>query len=260
MASDEYRVGHILLGVEDSSPRATAAAERQAERIVTELRDGADFATMAVKNSSASTALEGGDLGWRAVDQLPSLFGEVVLEMEVGDVSDPIRNALGFHVVKLISKRGASTQSSEKTNVRPHTCARHPPSKPTKKRVSKSSSCTKLFRKAVTLQSCQPNIRTMSGQRLLEATSAGPMARIWIPRSESVWMKTEVGELSKPFKSAFGWHVLEVLDRRVEDLSEEALDDLAFRSLHSRRYDEALQEWLKEIRDEAFVKIVEESS
>ena len=73
---------------------------------------------MAVKNSSASTALEGGDLGWRATDQLPSLFGEAVLQMEVGDVADPIRNPLGFHIVKLLDKRGASTQSGEKTNVR----------------------------------------------------------------------------------------------------------------------------------------------
>ena len=259
LASDEYRVGHILLGVEDSSPRATAAAERQAERIVTELRDGADFATMAVKNSSASTALEGGDLGWRAVDQLPSLFGEVVLEMEVGDVSDPIRNALGFHVVKLISKRGASTQSSEKTNVR-HILVQASTIKTDEKAREQIEFVYEALQEGGDFAELSAEHSDDVGSALAGGDLGWTDGENLDPTFRERMDETEVGELSKPFKSAFGWHVLEVLDRRVEDLSEEALDDLAFRSLHSRRYDEALQEWLKEIRDEAFVKIVEESS
>ena len=259
LASDEFRVGHILLSVDDSSQNAVAAAKERADYIVTELRGGADFATMAVKNSSASTALEGGDLGWRATDQLPSLFGEAVLEMEIGDVADPIRNSLGFHIVKLLDKRGASTQSGERTNVR-HILVR--PS--TIKSDEEAREEIQFVFDTLTEGGDFSELAAEHSDDVGTALTGGDLG--WTdgenldPDFRATMDATEPGNLSEPFESSFGWHVLEVLDRRVEDLSEEALDDLAFRSLHNRRYDEALQEWLKEIRDEAFVKIVSESS
>ena len=119
MFSDEYRIGHILLSIEAGANEAAVieAAARGAE-IIESLRGGADFAKMAIENSSASTALEGGDLGLRKAAELPSLFAETVIEMEVGDVADPIQTAGAIHIIKLLERKGAGTQRQQQTLVR----------------------------------------------------------------------------------------------------------------------------------------------
>ena len=117
--SDEYRLGHILLPVASGATQSQMDAVRlQAEALVAELRGGADFAAAAVEHSSASTALEGGDLGWRRANRLPSLFAEAAIEESPGTVLDPMQNASGFHVVKLLDRRGASQQTANETLLR----------------------------------------------------------------------------------------------------------------------------------------------
>ncbi|MXW07161.1 MAG: hypothetical protein F4Z87_03370 [Gammaproteobacteria bacterium] len=108
LAADQFRVGHILIAHDDSDAASANELQARVEDLVKELRDGADFATMAVNHSSASTALEGGDLDWRRVEELPRLFVEEVLKMEVGDVADPIRNERGLHIIKLVDMRTAT--------------------------------------------------------------------------------------------------------------------------------------------------------
>ena len=117
--SDEFQVGHILLAVEDRASEETlAAAAREAEAIVAELRAGADFRETAIAKSAGARALEGGDLGWRRAGELPSLFAEPVSAMQVGDTSDPIPSPSGFHIVQLFDRRGAGVQTQEQTLVR----------------------------------------------------------------------------------------------------------------------------------------------
>ncbi|MYD45068.1 MAG: hypothetical protein F4W92_01780, partial [Gammaproteobacteria bacterium] len=117
LAADRFRVGHILIAHEDSETSSANELQTRVKDLVEELRDGADFATMAVNHSVASTALEGGDLEWRRAEELPQLFVEEVLKMEVGDVSDPIRNERGLHIIKLLDKQTA-TRDQEETWVR----------------------------------------------------------------------------------------------------------------------------------------------
>jgi peptidyl-prolyl cis-trans isomerase SurA len=119
LLSDEFRVGHILLAVEPSAGDETVkAAEDAAIEIVKELRAGADFAEMAVSRSAGSRALEGGDLGWRKAAELPTLFAEYVIQMDVGDVSPPIESGSGLHIVKLLEQRGAGVQKQMQSELR----------------------------------------------------------------------------------------------------------------------------------------------
>ena len=119
MFSDDYRVGHIMLAFDDDASEAVVEqAKQKAATLIKALRDGADFAETAVANSAASSALEGGDLGWRKAGELPSLFTEPVLEMAVGDVAEPIKTGSAFHIIKLLERRGAGTQQEAQTKVR----------------------------------------------------------------------------------------------------------------------------------------------
>lgn len=257
MATDQYQVGHILISTESSDAESAESAEDRALEVVSQLREGADFAAMAVNHSSASTALEGGNLGWRYVEQIPSLFAEVVIEMQVGETADPIRNALGFHIIQLLDKRGASNTKAQQSLVR------HILIKP-----SMIKSSEEALKEITALR--EELINGADFAELAKEHSEDPLTALaggelgWTDGSgldSSLVEKineTATGELSDIFETPGGWHVLEVVDRRVKDLSEKALDDMALNALYQRNFEEALQDWIKQIRDEAFVKVVQE--
>ena len=263
MASDQYRVGHILITVEGSSGSETASeAEKKALQIVEQLREGADFATMAINNSSASTALEGGDLGWRYVEEIPSLFTEVVVGMKAGETADPIRNALGFHVIQLLEKRGASNTEAEQSFVRhilirPTTIKTNQEARDEIDQLRKDILGGADFAELAKEYSEDP-VSALAGGELGWTDGRLSDGRPLDPAFVEAMEATDTGKLSEVFESAAGWHVLEIVDRRIEDLSDEAMDQMAYRALHQRHAEEVWQDWLKEIRDEAFVKVIHE--
>jgi peptidyl-prolyl cis-trans isomerase SurA len=253
--ADDFRVGHILLAVaSDAEPAAIAAAEAEAARITAELREGADFAQMAVAHSAGQRALEGGDLGWRKAGQLPSLFADAVLEADVGEVVDPIRSSSGLHIVKLMDRRGAGS------TVIPQTKVRHILIQPDEIRSEAEAEALIVeirnrleagedFAELARQYSDDPGSGLQGGD--LGWSNPGQM----VPAFEERMAITEIGELSDPFRSRFGWHVLEVLDRREQDMSAEMRERQAMAILRDRRFDEELQAWLREIRDEAYVEM-----
>ncbi len=255
LLSDEFRVGHILLAVEPGANEATIdAAGREAKGIVDDLRRGADFKQTAIAKSAGARALEGGDLGWRRAGELPSLFAEQVRALAVGDTADPILSPSGFHIVQLLERRGAGVQTADQT------LARH---------ILVQPSAIRPPAEAEAL------IRDLRGQLLDGADfcalaaehSEDPGSALncgdlgWSTGEQFVEAfveamdATPTGELSEPFASTYGWHVIEVLDRRTEDMGEETRRNMAVQILHQRRFEEELQKWLKEIRDEAFVEV-----
>ncbi len=253
--SDEYRVGHILLSLEDGASEAVAAeALRKAQSIVGSLRDGADFAKMAIENSSSPRALEGGDLGWRRAAELPSLFAETVLNMAVGDVGEPIQTSGAVHIIKLLERKGAGTQKEEQTNVR-HILVR-----PSEIRSPEATADLILDIKAqldggadfaeLAKEHSEDPASALAGGDLGWST---PQA--FVGQFGEIMEATPVGGISEPFLTQFGWHVLQVLERREQDMSDEARRNMAMEILHRRRFEEEQQEWLKELRDEAFVEV-----
>lgn len=256
LATDQYRIGHILIPISEEVQNSdTQSKQRRANDIVKQLRDGADFAIMAVNESAASTALEGGDLGWRESQDIPSLFAETVVSMEVGDISEPIVNDRGFHIIKLIDKRGSSGSKGEQTLVRhiliqPNAIKTDLQAKREVEGIRQRILDGEDFETLAQEFSDDPGSARNGGK--LDWTDGETLDPQFVEEMHA----TDIGEVSVVFASQYGWHILEVLDRRVADLTEENLNNLALRALHSRQFEEALQDWLQEIREEAFVKIV----
>ena len=253
--SDEYSLGHIRLDLTDN-PSETDKERliAEADDIVEQLRGGEDFGKIAAAKSSSSTALDGGSLGWRRAGEIPSLFAEIALEMKIGDISDPIVSGSAVHIIKLIERRGAGMQELSQTLVS------HILIKPSEIRSDKES---RDLSESIYRQLLQGSEFTVLAKQYSDdpgtALNGGSLG--WseegqfVPEFSEVMGKTETGQLSEPFLSPFGWHVLRVDDRRVQNISDEARREMAIDILFKRRFEEERQEWLKEIRDEAYVEI-----
>jgi peptidyl-prolyl cis-trans isomerase SurA len=255
MLSDEYRVGHILLSIdEDGGEAARESARAAAVEIVKELRDGADFAQMAIARSSGARALEGGDLGWRRAAELPSLFAEDVLKLEAGQVSDPIETPGGIHIIKLLEVRGTSTQTQRQAHVR------HILVQPSA--IRDEAQTEALIRDIDAKLQAGEDFAALAREHSQDPGSAlagGDLGWTggdeFVPEFREALANTADGALSPPFRTQYGWHVLQVLERREQDMSDEARRNMAARVLQERRFEEELEEWQKELRDEAFVEI-----
>ena len=253
--SDQYRVGHILLRIEDPlSNVAVRAANDMAVDILGKLRIGEEFGKLAIAHSAGSTALEGGDLGWRRAAELPSLFSETVIELEIGETPDPITNSLGIHIIQLLDKRGASMQKELRTQVR-HILVQ--PSEIKSEQLARSE-IDRVRERIIAGEDFAELAREVSddaGTALAGGELGWRDSGDFVGEFRGVMDAIPENEISEVFRSQFGWHILEVLGRREEDMSQESLDDMALQILHTRRYDEKLEEWLKQIRDEAYVQI-----
>ena len=255
LLSDEFRVGHILLALEPNASEETIKeAEEAAIEIVKELRAGADFTQMAVSRSAGSRALEGGDLGWRKAAELPTLFAEYVVQMEVGDVSPPIASGSGLHIVKLLEQRGAGTQKQEQALLR------HILVMPSEIRTPEQTE--ELIQDIYARVQAGEDFAELAvefsedpGSALAGGDLGWTSGTEFVPAFRATMAQTPTGSVSPPFQSDYGWHILEVLDRREQDMSDEARKDMALQILHGRRFEEELEKWLKELRDEAFVEL-----
>ena len=253
--SDEYSLGHIRLDLTDN-PSETDKERliAEADDIVEQLRGGEDFGKIAAAKSSSSTALDGGSLGWRRAGEIPSLFAEIALEMKIGDISDPIVSGSAVHIIKLIERRGAGMQELSQTLVS------HILIKPSEIRSDKESRdlSESIYRQLLQGSEFAALAKQYSddpGTALNGGSLGWSEEGQFVPEFSEVMGKTETGQLSEPFLSPFGWHVLRVDDRRVQNISDEAKREMAIDILFKRRFEEERQEWLKEIRDEAYVEI-----
>ncbi|WP_020406996.1 peptidylprolyl isomerase [Hahella ganghwensis] len=248
-SQEEYRISHILLSNDSGRDNVELAKE-----IIEKLHSGGSFAEMAATYSSSSTALEGGDLGWRKRDELPTLFTEVVPKLQPGQVSEPLETSGGVHLVKLTDKRGGSSKLVTQAKVR------HILIMPNEVRddAAAKSMIDSLYDRANSGEEFAKLARENSDDAVsasaggsLEWVSPGEM----VPEFERVMGQTQVGQISKPFRSGYGWHILTVEDRRTADIGDRVQANQARQTLHRRRYEEELQSWLGEIRDEAFVEL-----
>ncbi len=252
-ASPDYLLGHIL--VPASGDRSSLdTAETKAEKLQQQLADGADFRNIAVANSSGQNALNGGDMGWRKIAQLPTLFADVVPTLAVGDVSMPFKSPAGFHILKLYEQRGGGEQLIDQAKVR------HILVKPSEI-LSNDEAHAKLLRIRQAIidgADFAEQAREHSediGSMLSGGDLGWSLPGQFVPEFEAMMGQIEIGDVSAPFRSQFGWHILQVEERRSEDMSENMMRNQASNLLRKRRFDEELQVWLQEIRDEAFVEI-----
>jgi peptidyl-prolyl cis-trans isomerase SurA len=257
----EYSLAQILVRIpENASPEQIAARRMRAEDIVRQLNAGADFAKMAVTYSDAGEALSGGDLGWRAQDRLPQLFLDAVANLKQGELSPIVKSPNGFHILKLNGKRGLSVlKSGAAAGSVQQTHARHILIK-----VNQMVSAAEARRKLVDLKQRLDNKAAKFEElaRLhsndLSASKGGDLGWIYpgdtVPEFERAMNALQPGEVSEPIETPFGFHLIEVLERKTEDVSQERQRLQARQALRERKLDEAYQEWLRQLRDRAYVE------
>jgi peptidyl-prolyl cis-trans isomerase SurA len=253
--SNQYRIGHILIAVPEGATTSQIQELRaRAERVVDELKAGADFRQAAAANSDSQTALDGGDLGWRKQGELPSAFEEIVPGMDTGEVSDIIRTPGGFHIIKLLEKQGADQVVLIQTRVR------HILIKPTTvvSETDARSRIEHLRNRVMSGESFEQLAKSNSDDTAsavnggdLGWTTPGQMANEF----EDAMDATPVGEVSPAFRSPFGWHILKVEDRRKYDGTDEFRRNKAREIITKRKMEEELELWLRRLRDEAYIDI-----
>jgi peptidyl-prolyl cis-trans isomerase SurA len=250
----EFNLSHIVLRLPDqASPEQVNRQRARAEEVLAQLRKGADFARLAVAYSDAPDALQGGAMGWRARDRLPELYARALDGMKPGEVSGVLRSPAGFHILKLLGRRGGGGPVMVE-----QTHARHILIK-TSEIVSEADAKHKLevlreriihgadFGELAKLNSDDPS-----------SVNGGDLGWIYpgdtVPAFEREMNSLKVGEISQPFKTPFGWHIVQVLARREAPVSGERKREEARAILRERKADEAYQEWLRQLRDNAFIQ------
>ncbi|WP_404365272.1 peptidylprolyl isomerase [Marinobacter sp.] len=251
----EYQLAHILVAVEDfSDPAEVAAAKEKAERLQQEIREGRDFREVAVAESDASNALEGGVLGWRPENQLPSLVADVIPALEPGEPSEVLRSGSGFHIATALDRRGGDQKLVEQSRVR-HILVR-PTETVSDDRAEQK--INELYRQLEEGADFAELAREHSDDPV-SGSDGGNLGWVgrgqMVPAFETAMLEAGVGELAGPVRSRFGWHILEVMERREKDIGGELKETEARQSLYRRKYEVELQNWLREIRDEAYVEI-----
>jgi peptidyl-prolyl cis-trans isomerase SurA len=251
----EYKLAHILVTVpEQASAEQIDARKRRTEDALRALKNGADFAQVAAGFSDASDALGGGNLGWRSGARLPTVFADEVRAMQVGQVSGITRSAAGFHIVKLLEKR-----SRNEPTVVDQTHARHILVR-VNEIVSESDAKAKIDRLKDRIDS-GTKFEELAKLNSEDTTSAKGGDLGWlnpgdtVPEFDEAMKKLELNQISAPVRTPFGWHLIQVLERRRQDITGDRARSEAQVAIRQRKADEAFQDWVRQIRDRAYVEV-----
>jgi peptidyl-prolyl cis-trans isomerase SurA len=254
--NEEYRLQHLLLVVpEAASGETIQKIKSRAEDIMSQLNSGADFAQMAIANSDGQQALEGGDLGWRKLAEIPSIFAEFITKMKVGELSNIVRSPSGFHIIKLAEKR-----DNEPQHIVTQTRARHILLQIDEVQTEEEVK-TRILQLKQRIESGDDfaTIATANSQDKGSAGSGGDLGWIdpgtMVKDFEDALNKLEVNQISDPVKTQFGWHLIKVEERRKYDNTEQFMKNTARQFIQEQKRGPALENWLRQIRDEAFVEL-----
>lgn len=252
-SGDKYHLAHILIAIpEAASPEDISKSADKAKKIISIIEQGESFRNTALKYSQGQQALNGGDIGWRTAAELPSLFLNAAKTMKTGEISKPLRSASGFHIIKLIEKK-TQQHLVKQTHAR-HILIRSDEIT-TEEQVRKKMSELKArldkgedFAALAKKHSQDPGSKVNGGD--LDWSSEGS----FVPRFEKVMNSLKINEISEPFRSQFGWHIVQVLERRQQDETQQLKRNRAKEAIKKRKSDEELQLWLRRVRDEAYVE------
>ncbi|MDA0117294.1 peptidylprolyl isomerase SurA [Vibrio sp. T11.5] len=255
-ATVQYKIGHIQLRVNDGDDKA--AIEEKANQIVKELNQGADFSTLAYTYSKGPKALQGGDWGWMRKEEMPTIFADQINLENKGSVIGPFRSGVGFHILKIEDVKGLETVAVTEVN------ARHILIKPT---VILSDEGVQKELRDITrrIQLGEATFGEMAQQYSQDPGSAAQQGELgfqtsdlYVPEFKHQIDTLPVGQISEPFKTVHGWHIVEVMERREVDRTDSALKNKAYRIIFNRKFNEEASAWLQEIRASAFVEVVKE--
>lgn len=252
---DEFEISHILIRTpEEGATEDIQKAKAKVEEVLKALNAGTSFAKVSASYSDAPNALEGGNLGWKKGSQMPNLFLEALKNLQIGQVSEPIRSPNGYHILKLTNKRGGNSPL-----VVQQTHARHILIK-LSEIMSESEGKTKMDNIKERLDNGE-KFEVLARQYSEDSTASNGGDLGWVnpgdtvPQFEKAMNELRENEISAPVRSQFGWHIIQVLERRGQDMTKEAARLKARQEIRTRKAEEAYQDWIRELRDRAYVEL-----
>jgi peptidyl-prolyl cis-trans isomerase SurA len=252
--SFDYNVSHILISVpRDASSAQLAEAQATAESIIAQLEAGTDFGQLAITYSDSPTALDGGSLGWRKGAQLPTLFAEDIVRMEPGEISEPIQSASGIHIVRLNEMRGGERIMVDQVR------ARHILMSPNEL-LDSDATYQKILAVYEQIMAGEDfaTLATSLSEDTVSAADGGDLGwtepDTFVPEFAEVLNSLEIGEVSEPVQTRFGWHIIEVLDRRSYDTTDDRKEQNCQQQIRVSKAEEERQMWIQQLRDEAFIE------
>ena len=253
--SEEYQLAHILVLVpEQASAEKIEASRQRAAKALAELHGGADFAQVAAGYSNAKDALQGGNLGWRAADSIPTLFQEALKKMKLGDISAVLRSPNGFHIVKLVAQRVKEIPAVIKQTHARHILIKTSELVPDSEALNRLLEIKRRIEKGASFSE-QAKLYSEDGS----AAQGGDLDWIspgdTVPEFEDAMNALQDGQMSGAVQTGFGWHLIQVLERRSADVSVEQKKQQARMALRAVKSDEAYQDWLRQLRDRAYVEM-----
>ncbi len=254
-ANDEFNVSHILLSLpEAATPKQLDEIAHKAQDLAARASKGEDFGELAIANSNSQTALDGGQLGWRKGNQLPQFILDLVVKMKPGDVSEPVRTPSGFHIVKLNERRGGEAKV-----VINQIHLRHILMKPNELDDDETvrQKLSKL-RDRILKGEDFAGIASTASEDPGSAPDGGDLGwagpGTFVPEFDKAVADLKIDEISQPFKTRYGWHIVQMLGTRTYDSTEDVRRQRAFAAIRESKADEETELWLRRLRDEAFVE------
>jgi peptidyl-prolyl cis-trans isomerase SurA len=254
-----YHLGHILIALpEGASAKEIQFAAEKADTIVVKLRAGEDFSQLAMQMSEGNKALTGGDLGWLSIKQMPTIFIDIVPNLKQGDIAHPVRSPSGFHVIKVLGLKGII--HPDETHVITKTRARHILIK-TSEIMSDEEARKKLLslkrriKEGDAFESLARSHSSDPGSSLKGGDLGWIHSGALVPIFEKTMNALDVGQISEPIQTSFGWHIIQVLERKEEDNSADYSKNQVKEQIRRRKIEEETQLWMRRLRSEAYVKI-----
>ncbi|MHB1372851.1 MAG: peptidylprolyl isomerase [Thauera sp.] len=254
-SGQEFAVSHILLRTpEGATPQQIEAVARRAEQVMARLRSGEDFARVAAEVSDAPDGLSGGALGWRPLDRLPGLFADAVRNMQPGQTSPVLRSAAGLHIVRLVDRRGGGAETMQQLE---QTRARHILVKTSEVLSDADAEARLLAIRERVVNGADFGELAKASSADLSAAKGGDLGWLnpgdTVPEFERAMNALQAGEVSPPVRSPFGWHLIQVMERRVQDVTDERKRNAARLALRERKAEQAYEDWVRQLRDSTYV-------
>ncbi|HEU4620946.1 MAG TPA: peptidylprolyl isomerase [Burkholderiaceae bacterium] len=254
----EANIAQILVRVpENATPEQVAARRQRAEGALRDIRGGADFARVAIAVSDGFDAARGGEMGWRPLDRYPQLFVDTVQKLQPGEVSDIVRSAAGFHVLKLVGRRNDAPQAQTVTQ----THARHVLLRTGEQGLTDAEAQRRLLEYKQRIENKTMDFADVA-KRYSRDGSAGNGGDLgWllpgdtVPEFERAMNALQPGQISEPVQSPFGWHLIQVIERKTGELPKDRLRFAARQAVRDRKAEEQFQDWLRQLRDRAYVEV-----
>ncbi|WP_334027827.1 peptidylprolyl isomerase SurA [Alteromonas sp. P256] len=254
----EYRLGHILIGFPaDPTDEDIQASRERAEKVISLLESGSDFTKIAIASSSGNEALEGGDMGWLNINAMPTLFAEAVQNKEVDSLVGPIRSGAGFHILKVVDTRGIEKVTVQEVN------SRHILVKPSiilsedKAKDMLAGFKEDLIAGEAEFEELAKEYSEDPGSALRGGDLGWSNPDNYVPAFKDALANLEPGEFSEPVRSVHGWHLIQLIERRVDDATDKRKEEKAYQLIFNRKFAEETENWLREMRDAAYIEVIE---